>query len=69
MEDVVKLHGKDLGPIVAGAVRKRLGPKLESLMIMEDVVKLHGKDLGPIVSGAIRKRLGPELEILMVSNT
>ncbi|GLJ39796.1 hypothetical protein SUGI_0813400 [Cryptomeria japonica] len=33
-EDAVKLHGKDLGPIVAGAVRKRLGPELESLMML-----------------------------------
>ncbi|GLJ49013.1 hypothetical protein SUGI_1033940 [Cryptomeria japonica] len=32
--DDVKLHGKNLGPIVAGEIRKRLGPELESLMMV-----------------------------------
>ncbi|XP_059068463.1 uncharacterized protein LOC131858978 [Cryptomeria japonica] len=43
MVDDVKLHGKDLGPIVAGVVRKHLGPELESLMmVLKNAVYTQG---------------------------
>merc|ERR1711915_486675 len=32
--DAIEQHGKDLGPIVAGAVRKRLVPDMESLIML-----------------------------------